>query len=262
MLKSGCVLHSPLIDTPVQILDIASLDCAFEDAQKPQCCDSSLLVTKVQRTWLERIYEFRKRRVRRQERSFTVTLSLARNWWSLVIRGVVAILLGVVTFAWPAITLGALVILFGAYSLVDGVFSLIGAVRAVRSHERWGALVLEGVAGLIAAGVTLFWPAITALALVYVIAAWALVTGAFEIAAAVRLRQHVSGELLLVLSGIASILFGVVAIIIPLAGALAVALIVGIYMLVFGTLLIALGFRLRIWTRAAHAGTEMPLPAQ
>lgn len=190
-----------------------------------------------------------------------MTIALAKNWWSLVIRGLVAIVLGIITFAWPAITLGALVILFGAYAFVDGIFSLIGAFRAVRSHERWGALVFEGIAGIVAAAVTVLWPAITALALVYIIAAWALVTGCLEIAAAVRLREYISGEWLLVLSGIASIIFGVVAILLPLVGALAIALIVGIYAVIFGTLLIALGFRLRSWTRTMHAGTSMPLPA-
>jgi uncharacterized membrane protein HdeD (DUF308 family) len=70
---------------------------------------------------------------------------LARNWWSLVIRGSIAILVGIITFAWPGITLGALVLLFGAYALLDGIFSLIGAWRASRAHERWGVLVFEGV---------------------------------------------------------------------------------------------------------------------
>jgi uncharacterized membrane protein HdeD (DUF308 family) len=188
-------------------------------------------------------------------------ISLAKNWWSLVIRGVVAIILGIVTFAWPGITLGALVLLFGAYALLDGIFSLIGAWRAVRSHERWGALVFEGVAGIVAAAVTVLWPAITALALVYIIAAWALVTGSLEITAAVRLREYISGEWLLVLGGIASILFGIVAILLPMIGALAIALVIGIYAFVFGVILIALGFRLRSWTRTEHAGTRMPLPA-
>ena len=146
-----------------------------------------------------------------------MTIVLARNWWSLVLRGVIAILVGIVTFVWPGITVGALVLLFGAYALLDGVLSLVGAWRASRAHERWGALVLEGIAGIVAAAITILWPAITAIALVYVIAAWALVTGVFEIAAAVRLRQVITGEWLLILSGIASIIFGFLAIVLPLA---------------------------------------------
>lgn len=187
-----------------------------------------------------------------------MTFALAKNWWSLVIRGLVAILLGIVTFAWPGITVAALVLVFGAYALLDGVFSLIGAWRAVRSHERWGALVFEGIAGIITAALTVLWPAITALALVYIVAAWALVTGCLEIAAAVRLRQYVSREWLLILSGIASIIFGIFTLLVPVIGALAIAMVIGVYAMVFGVLLIALGFRLRSWMHEDH---RMPLPA-
>ena len=112
-----------------------------------------------------------------------------------------------------------------------------------------------------AAAITVLWPGITAIALVYVIAAWALVTGVFEIAAAVRLRQVITGEWLLILSGIASIIFGFLAIALPLVGALAIALGIGIYAVIFGTLLIALGFKLRNWSKTVHAGTTIPLPA-
>src|ERR1700730_17727483 len=83
-----------------------------------------------------------------------MTIVLARSWWSLVLRGVIAILVGIVTFVWPGITVGALVLLFGAYALLDGVMSIIGAVRASRSHERWGVLVFEGLTGVAAAAVT------------------------------------------------------------------------------------------------------------
>ena len=190
-----------------------------------------------------------------------MNIALARNWWSLVIRGIAAILLGVVTFAWPGITLAALVLLYGAYALVDGVMAIIGAVRAVQSHERWGALLIEGIAGIVAAAITVAWPGITALALVFVIAAWAIVTGVFELVAAVRLRKYVTGEWLLALGGIASIAFGVLIIIAPLAGALVIALWVGAYTLVFGVLMIALGFRLRSWGKTPHAGPSVAVPA-
>jgi uncharacterized membrane protein HdeD (DUF308 family) len=157
---------------------------------------------------------------------------------------------------------GALVLLFGAYALLDGVVSIVGAWKAARTHERWGALILEGIVGIAAAAVTAIFPGITALALVYLIAAWALVTGALEIVAAIRLRQYISHEWLLALSGVASLLFGILALLLPLAGAVAIALGVGIYALVFGVLLIGLGFRLRSWTRTPHAGATFPLPAR
>lgn len=189
-------------------------------------------------------------------------VALARNWWSLVIRGLVAVAFGTATFAWPGITVAALVILFGAYALLDGVVSIVGAWKAARAHERWGALIFEGIAGIITAAITAIFPGLTALALVYLIAAWALVTGALEIVAAMRLRQYIAHELLLALSGVASLLFGVLAILLPLAGAVAIAIGIGIYTLVFGVLLIGLGFRLRSWTRTPHAGQTFPLPAR
>ena len=188
-------------------------------------------------------------------------LALARNWWSLVIRGFLGILAGIITFIWPGITLAGLVYLFGAYALVDGVVSLVGAVRAVAAHERWGALLVEGIIGIAAAVVTVLWPAITALSLVYVIAAWAIITGVAEIVAAVRLRRQVSGEWLLMLSGIASVLFGVAIAAVPVAGALVIALWFGVYALVFGVMLVALGFRLRTWDRTHLAGEGIPAPA-
>jgi uncharacterized membrane protein HdeD (DUF308 family) len=188
-------------------------------------------------------------------------LALVRNWWSLVLRGVVAILVGLATFAWPGVTLAGLVILFGAYALVDGIFSIIGAVRAAEIGERWGVLVLEGLVGIGAAIVTLMWPAITAIALVYVIAAWAIVTGVLEISAAIRLRQHIHGEWLLVLGGIASVIFGFLIMMAPLAGALVIALWFGAYALVFGVLLVALGVRLRGIRNSPLIGPTVTAPA-
>ena len=186
---------------------------------------------------------------------------LARNWWSLVLRGLLGIAVGVLTFLWPGITLAALVIVFAAYAFVDGVISLAGAVHAVAARERWAALLVEGVLGIAAAAVAVFWPAITLLALVYVIAVWAIITGAFEIAAAIRLRQHISGEWLLVLSGIASVIFGVLVAAVPMAGALVIALWFGAYTFVFGVILVALGFRLRTWNRDLLSGGGIPAPA-
>jgi uncharacterized membrane protein HdeD (DUF308 family) len=186
---------------------------------------------------------------------------LAKNWWSLVVRGVLGILLGLATFLWPGITLTALVFLFGGYALLDGALSLAGALRAAQAHERWGALLIEGLVGILATFVTMLWPAITALALVFVIASWAIITGVSEIVAAVRLRRYIHGEWLLALAGVLSVLFGVLLAAMPIAGALVIALWVGAYMLVFGVALVALGFRLRSWSRGAHAGSPIPAPA-
>jgi uncharacterized membrane protein HdeD (DUF308 family) len=172
-------------------------------------------------------------------------VALVKNWWSLVIRGLVAILLGVITLAIPGITIGALVLLFGVYALIDGVMSFAGVWRASKEHERWGALLLEGFAGIVAGIVAFAWPAITLLVLVYVVAAWAVVTGVVEIAAAVRLRRHIGGEWLLALAGVTSLIFGILVLAAPIAGALVIAIWIGVYALIFGAMLIGLGFRLR-----------------
>lgn len=181
--------------------------------------------------------------------------TLTRNWWVVLIRGVAGVLFGIATFIAPVVSLAVLVLLFGAYALVDGVLAVVTAVRRRDVSDRWWMLLLEGVVGIAAGVVTLVWPGITALALLYVIAAWALLTGALEIAAAIRLRKIIAGEWLLVLSGIASIGLGILLMIFPGPGALVMVLWIGAYAFVFGVLLIALGVRLRSLgrSRTPHA---------
>ncbi|MDX1524136.1 MAG: DUF308 domain-containing protein, partial [Anaerolineae bacterium] len=122
--------------------------------------------------------------------------NLARNWWMLAIRGIIALIFGVLALIWPGITLFVLVMLFGAYALLDGIFALIAAVKGSQK-ERWWMLGLEGIAGIAAAAITILWPGMTALVLLYIIGAWALLTGVLEIVAAIRLRREIEGEWLL-----------------------------------------------------------------
>ncbi|WP_165252794.1 HdeD family acid-resistance protein [Paludisphaera soli] len=171
--------------------------------------------------------------------------TLARNWWALALRGLFAVLFGVLAFAWPGITLGALVVLFGTYSLVDGVLALVAVLSGRTEGMPWWAMLLEGFVGIAAGFVTFLWPGITALALLCVIAAWAIVTGFFQVIAAIRLRKEIRGEWLLVVSGLLSIAFGVILLVDPAAGALAVVWLIGTYAVAAGVLLIVLGFRLR-----------------
>jgi uncharacterized membrane protein HdeD (DUF308 family) len=173
--------------------------------------------------------------------------SLARNWWAVALRGVAAILFGILTLVWPGISLAALVLLFGAYALVDGVFNIVAALRGRRGGYPWWALLVEGLVSIAAGLIAVFMPGLTALALVYVIGAWAVVTGVFEIVAAIRLREQIRGEGWLVLTGILSVAFGALLWIAPGAGALAMVLWIGAYAIVFGALLVALAFRLRSW---------------
>ncbi len=171
--------------------------------------------------------------------------TMSRYWWVLAIRGVAAILFGVAAFVWPAITLTVLVLLFGAYALVDGIFAVIAGITARKEEERWWMMVLEGLAGIVIGVVTFLYPNITALALLYFIAAWSILTGVFEIAGAIRLRKEIEGEWLLALAGVASIIFGVLLVIQPGAGALALIWLIGAYAIVFGILMLVLAFRLR-----------------
>ena len=170
--------------------------------------------------------------------------TLSRNWWTLVVRGLVAVLFGLFAIFVPDITLTVLVLLFGAYALVDGAVNIYGAITG-DSNQRWWVGVLEGLVGIIVGILTFIWPGITALVLLYLIAVWAIFTGILEIWGAIELRREINNEVLLGISGLLSIIFGVLLIVAPGAGALAVAWLIGFYAILFGITLIALGFRVR-----------------
>ncbi|MBV9491137.1 MAG: HdeD family acid-resistance protein [Verrucomicrobia bacterium] len=167
---------------------------------------------------------------------------LARHWWALALRGLLAVLFGILTLVSPGLTLFYLVLLFGAYAILEGIFNIISAIRAPGHH--W-PLIVEGIIGIIAGVLTFMWPGITAVVLLYLIAFWAIFTGVLEITAGIRLRQHVTNEWMLILMGITSVLFGALILISPGTGALAIALWIGVYALIFGVILIVLAFRLR-----------------
>src|SRR6267143_3082093 len=167
------------------------------------------------------------------------------SWWALALRGLAAVIFGLLAFIWPHITLTALVFLFGAYALVDGALAIIAGIKSHGEFKRWWLLLLQGILS-VAAGVFAFMvPAMTAFILLILIASWAIVTGAFQIAAAIQLRKHITGEWLLALSGIISILFGAMLLYNPVAGALAVVWLIGAYSVFFGLLLLVFGIKLR-----------------
>lgn len=170
---------------------------------------------------------------------------LARYWWIIALRGVMAILFGIIAISQPTITLVALVWLWGAYALVDGVFTIFASVRAAGQGRRWGMLLLEGICGIAAGIIAFAWTGVTALALLYLIAAWAIVTGIFEIAAAIGLRKIIEGEWLLGLSGVLSIVLGVLLIANLAAGLVATVSMVGAYAILFGITMLALALRVK-----------------
>jgi uncharacterized membrane protein HdeD (DUF308 family) len=170
---------------------------------------------------------------------------LARNWWLLALRGVAGILFAIAAFVWPESTLAALVLVFGAYVFVDGIFAVAAGIGMRRQIDRWWLIVLEGVAGIILGLLTFRSPDITALVLLSFIAAWSIITGVIEIVTAVRIRTMIPNEWLLILSGVVSIIFGILLIAQPSAGALSIVWLLGGYALLFGIFTLTLAFRLR-----------------
>ncbi|AYO85156.1 MULTISPECIES: HdeD family acid-resistance protein [Methylobacterium] len=173
-----------------------------------------------------------------------MSAALARNWWLIALRGVVAILFGIVAFAAPGAFVLSLVLLFAAYTLVDGAFAIVGAVRAAQRHERWGFLLLEGLVDIIVAVAAVLVPGAAVWAFVLLLAAWALVTGGLMIAAAFRLHLHY-GRWWLGLGGLVSILFGIALALEPGMSALVLTWWIGAYTIAFGVLLLILAFQLR-----------------
>lgn len=169
---------------------------------------------------------------------------LIGNWWALALRGVAAVLFALIAFFSPFVTGAALVLLFAIYALADGVFAIVAAVRAVRGHRASGALLLEGLLDIAVAVVIFLWPGPALVALIYLIAIWALISGVALVAAGIALRR-VAGEWLLILSGVLSLLLGVVLFAQPAVGVVALSWWLGSYALLFGIALLGAAFRLR-----------------
>jgi uncharacterized membrane protein HdeD (DUF308 family) len=171
----------------------------------------------------------------------------------ILLRGVISILFGIMVFAWPGISLVSLVLLFGAFALADGFGNVVTAIGGRNEHENWWVLLLAGVAGIALGVLTFFNPAITALALLFYIAVWAIATGLLEIVAAIRLRKEIEGELWLGLGGLASVLFGLLLLARPGQGALAVLWLIAAFALVFGSMLVVLALKARGFAKRVEA---------
>ena len=169
---------------------------------------------------------------------------LIGNWWALALRGVAAIVFAVIAFVWPEITAAALILLFGIYALVDGIFALVAGLRAARRHGHSTALLVEGILNLIIAVVLFMWPGPALVALIYLIAIWAIISGIALMAAGIALIR-LSGEWLLVVAGLLSIVLGIVLLVQPAAGVIALSWWFGAYALLFGILMLSAAFRIR-----------------
>ena len=179
---------------------------------------------------------------------------LAGNWWALLMRGIAAVLFGLAALAWPGVTLLVLIVIFGAYAMVDGVLAIVAGIWGSEG-SRW-LLLAEGVLGVLAGLVVFFWPGMTALVLLFLISAWAILTGLLKVFMAIGFRRKVENAWLMGLSGVLSILFGVVLAVLPGAALLSLVWLVGIYALIFGAVLIVLGFRARSHRHANESRVE------
>jgi uncharacterized membrane protein HdeD (DUF308 family) len=178
---------------------------------------------------------------------------LSRYWWMTLLRGVLWIVFGILVFSRPGITVAALALVFGAFVFADGVVNVVNAVAGRRERDDWWTVLLIGLAGITVGVIAFVNPSLTALALLFYIAIWAIVTGVLEIVGAIRLRREIDGEMWLILGGLVSVGFGVFMIMRPAAGALALLWLIATFALVLGAILVVLSFRARTFTR--HLGT-------
>jgi uncharacterized membrane protein HdeD (DUF308 family) len=176
-----------------------------------------------------------------------------RNWWIMALRGLFAVIFGLIALLAPRIALLAFIYVFAAYALVDGGIAVITAIQERDLLYRWGWILFEGILSILAGIIAFANPSLTALVLLYIIAAWAIVTGVMEIVAAFAIREFVSREWVLALAGIVSVVFGILLFFSPGAGILSILWVVGIYGIVFGILFIVRAFQLRSWASSVTA---------
>jgi len=182
---------------------------------------------------------------------------VSRDWWIFALRGVAAILFGVLAFASPGITLATLVLLFGAYAFVDGVSLIIALARGDAGARRhaWSVAIM-GALGIVASIVTFVWPGITALTLLYLVAIWAITMGVFQVVAAIALRREIEGEFWMGLGGVMSVVFGVLLVVSPGTGLVALVWLVGAWAIVFGASSLGLAYRLHSVDAALRKATS------
>jgi uncharacterized membrane protein HdeD (DUF308 family) len=171
--------------------------------------------------------------------------SLAKNWWLILLRGLLAIAFGIMLFTRPGISVAILITFFGAYSLVDGIFSVFSAIFQRKQRENWVLMLVSGLCGIAIGLITFYSPGITAIVLLFYIAIWSIITGVSQIIMAVKLRDEIKGEFWLGLAGAVSVLFGIYLIYNPGAGIMSVLWVLAAYAVLFGLLLIALSLRVK-----------------
>jgi uncharacterized membrane protein HdeD (DUF308 family) len=170
---------------------------------------------------------------------------LARNWWTFVLRGILAIVFGILAFIWPTITALALVYLFAIFAFVEGIWAFVGAFSWGLSGSQRFLMIVMGLLGLAVGVGAVLYPGITALTIVIFVAWWAIITGVMQFVVAFEMRKVIENEWLLVLSGLLSIVFGILLLWRPLAGILTLTWLFGFYAILFGIFMLSLGFRVK-----------------
>jgi uncharacterized membrane protein HdeD (DUF308 family) len=170
--------------------------------------------------------------------------TVSGNWWAVLLRGVAAVLFGLAALIWPGLTLAVLIVVYGVYAIVDGIFAIVVGIRAGSDTRRW-LLLAEGALGILAGLIAVFWPGVSAVVLLYIIAFWAIFGGLLRIFGAVLLRREIDNEWTMALGGALWVILGIVLFVVPGAGLLSLSWLIGIFALGAGITLIALAFRVR-----------------
>ena len=170
---------------------------------------------------------------------------IIQKWWVFLLRGLAAILFGVLALIWPQITLLTLVVLFGAFVLFDGIFSVIAGVTSRKENYYWWTLLFTGLLEIAIGLLTLLWPNVTGIILLYLIASWAVIVGILDIILAIQIRREIKNEWMLIIDGVFSVVIGFLLFIFPAASAVALAWLIGLFAILLGIVFIILAFRLR-----------------
>jgi len=185
-----------------------------------------------------------------------MTIGMGRNSWILGVRGVLAILFGLYALLAPWRALATLILAFGVCILLEGILSIVAAVRVHDHNQRSLPIALEGIVCVIVGLLALLQPDTAALTWLYLVSGFAVVSGILHMAGAIQLRRHF--EWVLILNGALTTLFGILMILLPLAGLLSLIWLLGAYSVFFGALLLAVALRLRARWRATKAAAARP----
>ncbi len=165
---------------------------------------------------------------------------------AMIIRGILAILFGLLALFMPGLTLELLVFLFAFYALFDGFLGIVASITAMSHHQQWWVFLLEGILGLAVGVAALVWPGITMVILLYLIAAWAVLTGLMELFGAIAVPFDAGTRWLIGIAGVLSLFLGILMFVYPITSLFILVLFVGIYALLFGALLVIFGIRVKL----------------